>query len=481
MATKKTGLFLGPLLCLALLLAPTPMPLTPEAWRVLALASLMLVWWITEAVPLPVTALLPMVGLPLLGLRTMEKAAAPYASPIVFLFMGGFMIALAMERWGLHRRIALNIVRLTGTHANGIILGFLIASAAISMWISNTATAVMMLPIALSVIELLTSQAGQYHRQGVQYFAIAMMLAVAYGANIGGAATIIGTPPNVVFAGYIRQTFDYEVSFAKWMMVGVPFAAVMLMCTYWVLARWTYPNRLGRFAGAGELIQQELARLGKMSVAERRTLIIFLLTAACWIFRVQLNQLIPGLGLSDPIIAMLAAVALFVTPVRFRDFQFLLDWKDTERLPWGILLLFGGGLSLAAALEDAGLIALIGEQFAHLEEASFLIILGLAAVSLFLTEIMSNVALVTVLLPVVGGIAVAAEIRPLLVCVPVTLAASCAFMLPMSTPPNAIVFASGYLRVSHMARVGLILNLITVIVVAIMTKTVLPLVFEPIR
>ena len=480
MTAQKVGLFLGPIAFLILVLLPAPDVFSPEAWKVMALAVFMLVWWVTEAVPIPVTALLPIVGLPLLGVDDMRTAAAPYASPIVFLFMGGFMIALAMERWHLHRRIALNIVRLTGTNANGIILGFMLATAALSMWISNTATTVMMLPIATSVIHLLTRDQDEHSERGIRFFALSMMLGIAYAANIGGTATIIGTPPNVVFAGYIRQTFDYEVSFANWMMIGVPFAAVLLTVTYFFVVKVLYPNRLGRFSGAAKLIDEEVARLGEMSTGERRTLVIFAATALAWILRAQLNSWIPFLELTDPIIAMLATVALFMTPVNFREGIFVLKWENTEKLPWGILLLFGGGLSLAGALERVGIIDLIGQQFEGVESAGLLIILGLSAVSLFLTEIMSNVALVTVLLPVVGGIAVAADIRPLMVCVPVTLAASCAFMLPMSTPPNAIVFASGHLTIPQMVRAGLILNIITIILVAIFTKTLMPVIFAPI-
>lgn len=482
MHLKKIGLFLGPLLFLLLLGMPAPAVLEPGAWKVIALAVFMLIWWVTEAAPLPVTALLPLVGLPLLGVSDMKMAAAAYADPIVFLFMGGFLIALAMERWRLHRRIALRIVRLTGTNADGIILGFMVATAALSMWISNTATTVMMLPIALSVIDLLTKeQEGAFPERGIRYFALSLMLGIAYAANIGGTATLIGTPPNVVFAGYIRQTFGYEVSFARWMMVGFPFAVILLTLTYLFVVRILYPNRLGAFAGAGELIGREAARLGPFSVGERLTLIVFLSTALCWVFRVQLNHLLPGLALNDSIIAMLGGIVLFILPVDFAHGKFVLDWSDTEKLPWGILLLFGGGLSLAGALERTGIIDLIGQEFSGMESGELLLIVGLSAVSLFLTEIMSNVALVLVLLPVVGGIAVAAGIPPLMVCVPVTLAASCAFMLPMSTPPNAIVFASGHLRISQMAKAGLVLNIITIILVVILSKTLMPLVFEPIR
>lgn len=478
MFTRKFGLFAGPIIFLLLLMLPAPAAVTPEAWQVICMAIFMLVWWVTEAVPLPVTALLPMLCLPLMGISSMRDAAAPYASPIVFLFMGGFMIALAMETWSLHRRIALNIVRLTGVNANGIILGFMLATAALSMWISNTATTVMMLPIALSVIDLLTRNRGSdYPKQGINFFALSMMLGIAYAANIGGTATLIGTPPNVVFAGYIRETYDIEVSFARWMIMGVPFAVLLIAITYLLIVKVLYPNRLGEFKGAKELIEREVVELGPMSTGERRTLIIFLTTALAWIFRANINQLFPALGLSDAGIALLATVALFIVPVNFKEERFVLEWRHTEKLPWGILLLFGGGLSLANALEETGIIDLIGSQFAGFHGAVFIIILALTAVSLFLTEIMSNVALVAVFLPVVGGIANGIDLNPLLACIPVTLAASCAFMLPMSTPPNAIVFASGHLRVAQMARAGLALNIIAILLIGLLAEWVLPALF----
>jgi sodium-dependent dicarboxylate transporter 2/3/5 len=471
--SKKIGLFLGPLLFAVLLLLPAPAVLSSEAWRVIALAAFMLVWWVTEAVPLPVTAILPMTLLPMIGVMDMKTAAAPYASPIVFLFMGGFMIALAMERWGLHRRIALNIVRLTGTNANGIILGFMLATAALSMWISNTATTVMMLPIALSVIDLLTKNRQEYPRQNIRFFALSMMLGIAYAANIGGTATIIGTPPNVVFAGFIRETYNMEVSFSSWMMIGLPFALIMLFATYLFIVKFLYRNGLGTFEGAASLIVEEVQKLGAMSRGERLTLWVFGLTAFSWIFRTTITKVLPGLSLSDAGIAMLATVALFIVPVDFKKGKYILDWEDTTKLPWGILLLFGGGLSLAAALYETGIIDLIGSQFEGLDRAGLLIILGLTAISLFLTEIMSNVALVAVFLPVVGGIAVGAGIDPLKVCIPVTLAASCAFMLPMSTPPNAIVFASGHLKVSEMVRTGFLLNILAIVLTALLATYML--------
>ncbi len=472
------GLFLGPLVFIVLLVLPPPGGLSLEAWRVLALAALMIIWWVTEGVPLPVTSLLPLVVLPLMAIQPMEAAAAPYASPIVFLFMGGFMLALALEKWQLHRRIALSIVRLTGTNANGILFGFMLATFFLSMWISNTATAVMMLPIALSVVGLLTRTRGEEdeRRAGIRAFAVALMLGVAYSASIGGMSTIIGTPPNVVFVGFMRETYGYEVTFARWLLLGLPFAVVLLGLAYVLIVHVLFPNRLGRFEDAQTIIERELHDLGPMSKAERRTLLVFIATALAWIFRAQINQLLP-IEIDDPEIAMLAAIALFLVPVNLEERQFLLSWKDTERLPWGILLLFGGGLSLAAALQYVGLIDLIGQGFSESRLAGLVLIVGLTAVSVLLTELMSNVALVVVFLPVVGGIATGFGLEPIYVTVPVTLAASCGFMLPMSTPPNAIVFASGHLRMADMVKTGFWLNLIGIALIALLAEVVLPLVF----
>lgn len=475
---KKAGLFLGPAIFILLLLLPRPEALTPEAWRVMAMAALMITLWITEAIPIPVTSLLPIICLPLLGVSSIKESAAPYSNPVVFLFMGGFMIALAMEKWNLHRRIALNIIRLTGANADGILLGFMLATAFLSMWISNTATAVMMLPIALSVIELLTRDPEKYSPTGIRRFALSMMLGIAYCSSIGGMATVIGTPPNVVLKGFVRDQYGYEIGFGEWMMVGLPFALVMLLITYFLLVKVMHRNRLGKFEGGRELIRRELDELGPLSPGEKRTLIIFICTALLWTLGSLLNQWIPGLRLSDEGIALIGATALFLVPLDFSAGKFVLEWRDTQRLPWGILLLFGGGLSLADSLSKTGIIGLIGEQFAGMEGVSLLVILGLTAVSLYLTEVMSNVALVSIFLPVVSGVALGAEIDPILVLLPVTLAASCAFMLPMSTPPNAIVFASGHINIPQMVRAGFWLNIIAIILIAVLTEPMVALVFE---
>ena len=478
MRVKHVGLILGPMAFMIMKLMSHPGALSPQAWGVLALAAWMIIWWVTEAVPIPVTALLPMVCLPILGVVPMKAAAAPYADPVVFLFMGGFMIAITMEKWNLHRRIALSIVNLTGTNANGIILGFLLATAALSMWISNTATAVMMLPIGASVIDLLTRGERKYAQSDIRNFAICMMLVIAYGANIGGTATLIGTPPNVVFSSILRNNHNITVGFAQWLIIGIPFALAMLAVTYFMLVKVLFRNRLGSFEGGRKLIREELRKLGKISRGEGMIMTVFGLTALAWIIQ---QPVLKALGITvkdmDTLIAMTASIALFVIPVDRKEDTRLLDWKDTERLPWGILLLFGGGLSLANALKEVGLIDLIGQTFQEAHLSGLWVILGLTAVSLFLTEIMSNVALVTVLVPVVGAIAVGMDMNPLYPCIPVTLAASCAFMLPMSTPPNAIVFASGYLTIPQMMRAGIWLNLVAIGLIGLLAKFGIPLIF----
>jgi sodium-dependent dicarboxylate transporter 2/3/5 len=381
-----------------------------------------------------------------------------------------------MEKWALHKRIALQIVNMTGTNANGIIGGFMMATAFISMWISNTATAIMMLPIGLSIITLMQNQISpnKENEKGLRNFSISMMLAIAYGANIGGTATIIGTPPNVVFAGYMRENFDIEVTFLTWMMIGTPFAIILLIFTYFLTVKVLFPNNLGNFGGAKEIINSELKELGPMTTGEKLTLFVFMSTALSWIFRLQIDAIFPSIKISDTTIALVAAMLLFIIPVSLHKKEFLLNWSDTEKLPWGILLLFGGGLSLADSLASTGIINVIGDQFKDLDSEGWVFIIGLSTVSLFLTEVMSNVALVTIFLPVVGAIAVGAGIPPIQLCIPVTIAASCAFMFPMSTPPNAIVFASGRITIGQMAKAGFILNLITILVIAFLVKFLFP-------
>ncbi len=478
--SKKIGLFLSPALFLLMLALPPQFGLKTDAWHVLALAILMLGWWVTEALPLPVTSMLPLVLLPLLGVSEAKKVAPFYGDPIVFLFLGGFLLALAMEKWNLHRRIALTIVSWTGTNANGIVLGFMVATAVMSMWISNTATTIMMLPIALSVIGLLTenriANGNSDKAADMTNFSKTIMLGIAYAASLGGMATLIGTPPNVVFKGYMVKN-GYDVNFFDWMLVGVPLMVVLLMLTYFVNVKIIFPNKLGKFEGAKALIDGELAALGKPSKAEKRVFWIFACTVVLWISSGFLTKAFPSLHLTDDMVAMAAGISLFLVPVNFKQGVFLLDWDNTSKLPWGILLLFGGGLALADSLYKTGLIDLIGNAFHGSQINRVLFVLALTAATVLLSEAMSNVALVVVFLPVVAGIAQGAGIEPILLAVPMTLAASCGFMLPMATPPNAIVFGSGHLKVVDMVKSGFWLDILSILVIALFAETIVLWVF----
>ncbi len=476
--TKLVGLVAGPLLFLTLYLLLGTTGLSDKAVIVLSLGAWMVTWWVTEAVPIPVTALLPMVLFPLLSISTVREASQPYGDPVIFLFMGGFILALGLEKYNLHERVALNLIRLTGTSGNGIILGFMLATALISMWISNTATAVMMLPIASSVTSLLAKEMGQQDDPKFQKFSTGLMLSIAYAASIGGIATIIGTPPNVVMVGYMKRFYNLDVSFSSWMMVGVPLMIALLVSLYFIITKILYRNNLNAIEGSEQLIQRKLQKLGKMTKEEKQVLIIFSVTCFFWIFRQNLNALIGKNMLDDTTIAMTGGICMFLMPVNLRTSKFLLEWSDMKSLPWGILLLFGGGLCLAEGMEDAGLVQLVGEKISEqgaigLPALTFM----LTFISMALTEVMSNVALTTIFVPVVFGIADGLHISPLLLAMPVTLAASCAFMMPVSTPPNAILFASGYIRIKEMIKTGLLLNLFSLVIIFIISMTLMRWVF----
>lgn len=471
---KKIGLLLGPLLCILLYNLPWTM-LDPVADKVIAVAVWMITWWITEAVSISVTALIPLTIFPLLGITDMKTVAASYGSPIIFLFFGGFVMALALEKVQLHKRIALNIVKLTGTSPDRVILGFMIATAFLSMWISNTATTVVMLPIALSVISLLANDEDGFTK-GDKNFALAIMLGIAYAANVGGIATIIGTPPNTVMVGFMENTYGTEISFLSWMKMGVPFSMLMLTIIYLVLVKVVYPNGLGKRNDNAEIIDKEIEKIGKLKKTELRVLIIFFVTMLLWIMRVHINDWIPSISLSDAGISMLAAFALFTIPFRLGTGEFTLEWEDTKKLPWGILILFGGGLALAKGLADAGVIQFIGDIVSSNVGISFMVVVSLLiTIVLFMTELMSNVALVAIFAPVIAGVAIGLDQEILPILIPATMAASCAFMLPMATPPNAIVFASGYIKVSEMAKAGIVLNIVSIIILILFAKYIIPI------
>ena len=474
--SKKIGLLLGPLLFLIILGLPEFIPGKESANTVIAVAVWMVLWWITEAVSISVTALLPLLLFPLLKVMPMADVGANYGSPIIFLFFGGFVLALALEKVNLHKRIALNIIKLTGTTPNKVVLGFMIATASLSMWISNTASTVVMLPIAMSVINLLINDEDGFTKSD-QNFALSVMLGIAFSANAGGIATVIGTPPNSVMIGLLENEYNIEISFLRWMTIGVPFSLVMLTICYLVLVKWMFPNKQLKFTASKEVIQSELQKLGPISGKEKMVLTIFGVTVFLWIFRTLINKIFPSIGLSDTIISMFAAIALFSLPYNLRKGDFIIGWKDTQKLAWGILILFGGGLALANGMSVSGLVDMVSNAIATSEISILLTASLLIILMLFMTELMSNVALVAVLAPVVAGIAIGLEIPILYLLIPVTIASSCAFMLPMATPPNAIVFASGYIKVHQMARVGVILNLIAVALLILLFQFVLPILF----
>ena len=443
---------------------------------VIAIALWMLIWWITEAVSISVTALLPLLLFPFFKILPIAEVGANYGSPIVFLFFGGFVMALALEKVNLHKRIALNIIRLTGTSPNRVILGFMLATATLSMWISNTASTVVMLPIAISVIKLLVNDADGFTKND-QNFALSVMLGIAFSANAGGIATVIGTPPISVLIGLLENEYNIEISFLRWMSIGLPFSAVMIGISYLVLVKWMFPNRDLKFNASKEVIQTELQKLGATSGKEKLVLVIFGVTVFLWIFRTLINKLFPGLALTDTMISIFAALALFCIPYNLKKGDFIISWKDTQQLAWGILILFGGGLALAKGMSVSGIVDLVAGAIATSDISILLTAALLIFLILFMTELMSNVALISVLAPVVAGIAIGLNVPILHLLIPVTMASSCAFMLPMATPPNAIVFASGYVQVPQMAKVGVFLNLIAIVLLIAMFQWILPLLF----
>ncbi len=442
----------------------------------------MVTWWVTEAVPIPVTALLPMVLFPLLSVSTVREASQPYGDPVIFLFMGGFILALGLEKYNLHERVALNLIRLTGTSGNGIILGFMLATALISMWISNTATAMMMMPIALSVVKLIIPNKDEIREEPVtaeRNFALGLMLVVGYAATLGGLATIIGTPPNVVFVGLLNDFNGQKISFGEWMLVGVPVSLVLLISNYLIVTKILFPNKIDKIKGSDELIKRKLGELGPLRKEEKLVLSIFLITSFFWITQEAINHYLVGAELlNDTNIAMAGGLLMFIIPANMKTFTFLLEWKDTKNMAWGILILFGGGLCLAEGLNETGIIQFIGGWIVSQTEYNIWFILILIIISVALSEMMSNVALVNIFVPVIFGIAQGLNINPILLALPVTLSASIGFMFPIATPPNAIVFSSGYIRIKDMMRAGFLLNIASIIIVWIASLTLVRWVFN---
>ncbi|MFK8161234.1 MAG: DASS family sodium-coupled anion symporter [Lewinella sp.] len=473
MTTQRIGLFLGPLLFTLLLLFFRPAGMEFTAVAVLAVTLWMAVWWTTEAIPIAVTSLLPVVLFPLTGVLSAPEATAPYGHYIVFLFLGGFMIAMAVERWNLHRRIALATINLIGSNLRMIILGAMIATAFLSMWISNTATSVMMLPIAMAIAKQLADDPTTTQDENA-IFGKALMLAIAYSASIGGMATLIGTPVNGVLLGQVETVFGVEIGFMDWFQIGFPISVILLVICWWYLTRVAFSFSAEAFSGGRAEVRRLQKEQGPITREEVKVLIIFSITALAWIFRKSLlAPLVPGIN--DTVIAMAGATALFLVPGREKGTQ-LLTWQQAAKLPWGVVLLLGGGFALAAGFEAGGLKDYIAANLSVPGTVGILVItlMVVAAVN-FLTEITSNVATTSMLLPVLAVAAGPLGVSASSLMVPATLAATCAFMLPVATPPNAVVFGSGYLTIPDMARAGFRMNLISILLISLFCYFLLPL------
>lgn len=474
---QRIGLFAGPLVFLLFYFLPVPEGLDVAAWRVTAVGLFMAIWWVSEAIPIPATALLPIILFPILEVGTIREATTPFANPLIYLFMGGFIIALAMEKSNLHKRLALNIVRFVGVKPHSIIIGFMISAAFLSMWVSNTATAMMMLPIALSIIGLVESKKDIHAGDLQTNFALVLVLSLAYACNIGGIGTLIGTPPNALMAGYMLETYGIEIGFSQWMMAGVPLVLISLPAAYLLIARFVYPIKLKEIPGGEELIHTELETAGAMTRSEKLVGTVFLMTALLWIFRPLLEPYIPNI--SDTGIAIFGAVLMFLLPQDFKKGEFIIGWDSAKNLPWDVLILFGGGLSLAAAITDTGLAEWIGGSLSVLSGVHILILILVSlTVIIFLTEVTSNTATAAAFLPILASVAIAMGFDPLLLVIPAAIGASCAFMLPVATPPNAIVYGSGLVSIPQMARAGFLTNIMMVFIITMMMYLLMGWVFN---
>ncbi len=450
-----------------------------EAQRMAAIAFVMATLWICETIPIPITSLLPIVLFPALGIMSTSQATAPYGNHLIFLFMGGFIIALSMQRWNLHRRLALHVIQLVGFSPARLVFGFMLATALLSAFVSNTATTVMMLPIGLAIIaqasETLKQQNAEVSSKSLEAFSLNLMLGIAYAASIGGLATLIGTPPNTVLAGYLSKTYGYEITFAKWLMVGVPMVVLFLpICWLW-LTKISNPMSGLSLPNSNKVLREQIVELGKMNKGEKWTLVVFCCTATGWLFRPQIAQFFPEPSmLKDSSIAIAGAICLFLLPINLRKHEFVMNWEWASKLPWGVLLLFGGGFALAQGFDASGLAAWIVQQVGALSILpTIVLILCIAALVSFLTELTSNTATATVLMPVLAGVAIGLGQSPLLLIAPAALSASCAFMLPVATPPNAIVFGSGHVTIPQMIKSGFGLNVIGIFLITLITYVAL--------
>ena len=471
----RIGLIVAPGLLAFVLLMEPPEGLSVAGWRTVGVVGVMVILWMTEAIPIPVTALLPLVLFPLLEVAPFKDAAAPFANPVIYLFLGGFVLALGLQRWRLHERVAYWIVARTGSRASRVLAGFMAATAFTSMWINNSATTVMMLPMAISVAALFHARMGGDER-AQEGIGLALMLGVAYAASIGGIGTLIGTAPNAFMAGFLRETYGLQIGFGQWMLVGVPLVVVGVFLTHSILARVCLTDRKMELPGLQEEVRGELAKLGGWSRGEISVTVVFCLTALLWMTQPLLKPWLPGV--SDAGIAMTAGVALFLIPVDWRRGEFVLSARDLPNLPYGVLILLGGGLSMAEMVDKTGLAAWLGTLTAAWQGLPIVLVVVFVTVAmLFLTELTSNTATTATFLPVVASVAIGMGQDPLLLVLPAVMAASCAFMLPVGTPPNTILFASGLVPLPRMALVGILVNLVFTLLIPVVTFTLARWVF----
>ena len=476
-AYNKKGFWIGLVAFFFILLSPNPESLSSVGWAVAAVTMLMAIWWATEAVPVAVTALLPLACFPMLGVTDFKTAALPYANPNIYLFMGGFILALGIESSGLHKRLALKMLIAVGNSGAKLIGGFMLVSAIISMWVMNTSTTLMLLPIGLAVCASVAETIPNFSQRDRRNFEISLLLGIAYAASIGGMSTLVGTAPNIIFVGFMEEAYGLEISFTDWMKLGVPIATFMLFSSWYAITKIVYPVNFIASVETKLQLQNMLNDLGPLSKDEKKVLTIFSLAASAWMFRTLLDNFVPFSGLTDAGIAIIAALSFFFIPSENQKTD-LLTWEQANKLPWGLLVLFGGGLSLAASIGSSGLGGWIGQGLTVLENVpSIILILAVATMIIFLTEITSNVATTSTFLPVVGAVAVALGIAPISLTIPVVLAASCAFMLPVATPPNAIVFGSGKLTIPDMIRAGFALNIIGIFLVTLFAFYLAPMIF----
>ncbi len=481
---------LGILLLLLLFYFINPLNLEIKALKVIVVGLFMISLWILEWIPMPVVALIPLFVFPIWNIESLQDISKHYSDPIIFLFMGGFFLALAIEKWNLHQRIALNILKKTGGNGNQILLGFMISTFVISMWISNTATTMMMFPIALSVLKVMSKS---YDKSTLGNFSTAILLSIAYASNIGGLSTIIGTPPNTAYVGFMADHMNINISFFQWFLFCFPLAVLILIALYLAFTKWLFPNDIKANAKTDSFISSKLLDLGPWTKAEKRVFIVFICTATLWMTKDLIVNLL-SIPINDTIIAIMGAFALFCLPSGMKPntnseinvdeeenvnhFNNILNWKDTSKMAWGILLMFGGGLALAKAMENAGVMKMIGEGISnYAPDNRFLLIMLVATVSIFLSEVMSNIAQVIVMAPILASLAIALQIPPIILGIPMTLAASCAGMLPMGTPPNAIAYSSGLIPLKSMLRAGLVLNLFSIVIISLFSYFIMEFIF----